>query len=67
MLVILFILLSMQAHFFGYQTEHIKRTHDYEPFLNGFVRALHQEGLLNPLLNLDENGRKVRKSKMNGS
>ncbi|TFK25854.1 ubiquitin C-terminal hydrolase [Coprinopsis marcescibilis] len=41
-------------------TEHINRTFDYEPFFKSFVTSLHSEGLLNGLLNLDENGRKRR-------
>ncbi|KAJ7595069.1 ubiquitin C-terminal hydrolase [Mycena floridula] len=48
-------------------TEHIKRTHDYEPFLAQFVSCLKTEGLLNPLLDLDENGKKIRKSKASRS
>ncbi|KAJ7189859.1 ubiquitin C-terminal hydrolase [Mycena pura] len=41
-------------------TEHIKRTHDYEPFIKEFVACLQQEGLLEPLLSVDddENGAK---------
>ena len=45
---------------FVFQTEHIKRTHDYEPFIKEFVACLQQEGLLEPLLSVDddENGAK---------
>jgi ubiquitin carboxyl-terminal hydrolase L5 len=32
------------------QVEHIKRTHDYEPFIQQFVTCLHNEGLLYALL-----------------
>ncbi|KAF6752730.1 ubiquitin C-terminal hydrolase [Ephemerocybe angulata] len=39
-------------------TDHIKRTFDYEPFLKEFITSLHRDGFLNPLLDLDENGRK---------
>ncbi|KAF5348248.1 hypothetical protein D9756_010529 [Leucocoprinus leucothites] len=45
------------------QTEHLKRTFDYEPFFREFITELHTQGLLNPLLNLDENGRKVKQTK----
>ncbi|KXN89535.1 Ubiquitin carboxyl-terminal hydrolase isozyme L5 [Leucoagaricus sp. SymC.cos] len=45
------------------QVEHLKRTFDYEPFVKGFITELHNHGLLNPLLNLDENGRKIRQMK----
>ncbi|RDB24082.1 Ubiquitin carboxyl-terminal hydrolase isozyme L5 [Hypsizygus marmoreus] len=41
--------------------DHIKRTFDYEPFFRAFVERLHVEGLLNPLLDLDEDGKKIRK------
>ncbi|KDQ58012.1 hypothetical protein JAAARDRAFT_34821 [Jaapia argillacea MUCL 33604] len=43
----------------GARTEHLKRTHDYEPFIREFITRLHAEGLLNPVLGKDENGRKV--------
>ena len=39
--------------------EHAKRTFDYEPFFDEFIKALHAEGLLNPLLGRDENGKKL--------
>ncbi|TFK35832.1 hypothetical protein BDQ12DRAFT_634690 [Crucibulum laeve] len=42
------------------KTEHIKRTWDYEPFFKEFITRLHHEGLLNPLLDRDANGRKKR-------
>ncbi|KAJ3577002.1 hypothetical protein NP233_g50 [Leucocoprinus birnbaumii] len=45
------------------KTDHLKRTFDYEPFLKGFITELHHQGLLNPLLNLDENGKKMRQTK----
>ncbi|TEB18767.1 cysteine proteinase [Coprinellus micaceus] len=41
-------------------TDHIKRTFDYEPFLSRFISHLHSEGLLRPLLDLDENGKKQK-------
>ncbi|CAA7269428.1 unnamed protein product [Cyclocybe aegerita] len=44
----------------GAQTDHIKRTHDYEPFSRAFLTKLHAEGLLNPLLDRDEDGKKRR-------
>lgn len=31
------------------QTEHLKRTHDYEPFFTQFIAALHEEGLYQAL------------------
>ncbi|KAH6902673.1 ubiquitin C-terminal hydrolase [Coprinopsis sp. MPI-PUGE-AT-0042] len=38
--------------------EHINRTFDYEPFFKGFISALHNEGILNELLDLDQSGKK---------
>ncbi len=32
------------------QTEHVKRTFDYEPFIQTFVTKLHEEGVLEPIL-----------------
>jgi len=32
------------------QTDHLKRTHDYEPFLCEFVKCLHAEGLVDVLI-----------------
>ncbi|EPQ53143.1 cysteine proteinase [Gloeophyllum trabeum ATCC 11539] len=40
-------------------TEHVKRTHDYEPFVKEFITCLHEGGLLNPLLGLGEDGKKL--------
>lgn len=51
------------------QTDHEKRTFDYEPFLRQYFTSLHEEGLLNPLLGRDENGKKLpanRKAKGKG-
>ncbi|KAJ7731917.1 cysteine proteinase [Mycena maculata] len=42
-------------------TEHLKRTHDYEPFLNEFVKCLDAEGLLDALLDGDDGARKKGK------
>ncbi|KIK65322.1 hypothetical protein GYMLUDRAFT_82583 [Collybiopsis luxurians FD-317 M1] len=39
-------------------TEHIKRTHDYEPFIVEYVKSLHMEGLLDVFL---DSGKKVTK------
>ncbi|TFY76289.1 hypothetical protein EWM64_g7722 [Hericium alpestre] len=39
--------------------ENIQRTHDFEPFIREYIKHLHQEGLLNPLLGRDENGRHI--------
>ncbi|KAJ7134767.1 hypothetical protein C8R44DRAFT_870362 [Mycena epipterygia] len=47
-------------------TEHIKRTHDYEPFLKEFVVCLQNEGLLEPLLDVNDNGKKGKRVKLNG-
>ncbi|KAF7985472.1 hypothetical protein HWV62_5239 [Athelia sp. TMB] len=41
------------------ETEHAKRTFDYEPFFDEFIKTLHAEGLLNPLLGRDANGKKI--------
>ncbi|KAF7314503.1 Ubiquitin c-terminal hydrolase [Mycena kentingensis (nom. inval.)] len=35
-------------------TEHIRRTHDYEPFITEFIGALHKEGLLDALLSVND-------------
>ncbi|TFY56042.1 hypothetical protein EVG20_g9089 [Dentipellis fragilis] len=37
----------------------IKRTHDFEPFIREYISHLHQEGLLNPLLGRNDNGRSI--------
>ncbi|PPQ70881.1 ubiquitin C-terminal hydrolase [Gymnopilus dilepis] len=44
-------------------TDHIKRTFDYEPFIREFLRSLHKEGLLFPLLDRDADGRKKKAGK----
>ncbi|KAI0050108.1 cysteine proteinase [Auriscalpium vulgare] len=41
------------------QTEHIARTFDYEPFIEEFIAELGKAGLLNALLNRDEDGRPI--------
>ncbi|KAF8227461.1 cysteine proteinase [Tricholoma matsutake] len=41
-------------------TDHLKRTFDYEPFFKEFVSRLQQEGLLNPLLGLDNDGNAIK-------
>lgn len=38
----------------------MKRTFDYEPFFNSLIERLHSEGLLAALLDLDENGKKIK-------
>ncbi|KAF9466703.1 hypothetical protein BDZ94DRAFT_1212162 [Collybia nuda] len=40
--------------------DHVKRTFDYEPFFTSLIERLHSEGLLSALLDLDENGRKIK-------
>ncbi|KAJ7796158.1 ubiquitin C-terminal hydrolase [Mycena olivaceomarginata] len=48
-------------------TEHIKRTHDYEPFLKEFVTCLQSEGLLEPLLDVNDEAKpKAKRIKLNG-
>ncbi|KAK7048507.1 ubiquitin carboxyl-terminal hydrolase isozyme L5 [Favolaschia claudopus] len=47
-------------------TEHVKRTHDYEPFLKEFVTCLQNEGLLEPLLDVDKAEPKAKRVKLNG-
>ncbi|KAJ6585148.1 hypothetical protein B0H19DRAFT_1059424 [Mycena capillaripes] len=48
-------------------TEHIKRTHDYEPFLKEFVVCLQTEGLLEPLLDVNDDAKtKAKRVKLNG-
>ncbi|KAJ7505155.1 cysteine proteinase [Mycena galericulata] len=37
-------------------TEHIKRTHDYEPFIKEFVVCLQNEGLLDAMLDVNDEG-----------
>ncbi|KAF9530076.1 hypothetical protein CPB83DRAFT_789076 [Crepidotus variabilis] len=41
-------------------TDHVKRTHDYEPFIQAYIERLHDEGMLNALLDRDNDGRKKR-------
>ncbi|KAG6872824.1 hypothetical protein C0995_006306 [Termitomyces sp. Mi166 len=41
-------------------TDHMKRTFDYEPFLKAFVERLQVEGLLNPLMGREEDGSKIK-------
>lgn len=50
------------------QTEHVKRTHDYEPFLKEFIVCLQNEGLLEPLLDVngDAKANKAKRVKVNG-
>jgi len=40
-------------------TDHVKRTHDYEPFIREFFISLHNEGHLNPMLGRDKDGKKL--------
>ncbi|KAF8583304.1 cysteine proteinase [Ramaria rubella] len=47
---------GMQTH-----TEHQKRTFDYAPFIRQYLTCLKEEGLLNPLLELDKDGKKISK------
>jgi ubiquitin carboxyl-terminal hydrolase L5 len=52
------------------QVDHVKRTHDYEPFLREYLLSLNKEGHLNPMLGRDEDGKKLptkRKAKGNTS
>jgi ubiquitin carboxyl-terminal hydrolase L5 len=42
------------------QTDHTKRTFDYEPFIREYIQSLQQAGLLNPLLDRDSDGKKKR-------
>ncbi|KAJ7473495.1 cysteine proteinase, partial [Mycena latifolia] len=42
-------------------TEDIKRTHDYEPFLAEFVKCMEKEGLLEAILDGDGDGKKKGK------
>jgi len=44
-------------------TEHIKRTHDYEPFITGFITCLQEARLLNTLLGLGDDGKKIPANK----
>ncbi|KAF9472727.1 cysteine proteinase [Pholiota conissans] len=41
-------------------TDHVKRTFDYEPFIREYLRSLQEAGLLNPLLDRDSDGKKRR-------
>ncbi|KAJ7644005.1 ubiquitin C-terminal hydrolase [Roridomyces roridus] len=48
-------------------TEHIKRTHDYEPFIKEFVTCLQSEGLLEAILDVnDDSGKSKKRVKLNG-
>jgi len=39
-----------------HQTEQIKRTHDYTPFIQQYVTHFHHAGILHDILEIDENG-----------
>ena len=41
------------------QTDHTKRTYDYEPFFREYFTTLYNEGKLDALLERNENGRKT--------
>jgi len=41
-------------------TDHVKRTFDYDPFIREYIQRLHNEGLLNALLDRDNDGKKKR-------
>ncbi|KAG6841640.1 hypothetical protein C0991_008625 [Blastosporella zonata] len=41
-------------------TDHAKRTFDYEPFLKAFLERLQVEGLLNPLMGREDDGSKSK-------
>lgn len=43
--------------------DHLKRTFDYEPFFKEFAGRLQQEGLLIPLLGLDDDDGKVSRTR----
>jgi len=43
-------------------TDHVKRSFDYEPFLKAYIQQLHEEGLLNALLDRDDDGKKRRRA-----
>lgn len=45
------------------QTDRVKRTFDYEPLIKEYIRYLHHEGLLDPLLDQDNDGNKRKGSK----
>ncbi|KAJ7781782.1 cysteine proteinase [Mycena maculata] len=52
-------------------TEHIKRTHDYEPFIKEFVTCLQNEGLLEALIDVNDDSKSKSSSskrvKLNGN
>jgi len=43
-----------------HQTEQIKRTHDYTPFIQQYVTNLYHAGILHDLLEIDENGQPLK-------
>lgn len=45
------------------QTDHVKRTFDYEPFVKEYTRSLQREGILDALLGQDSDGNKSKGSK----
>lgn len=61
---------SISHIFLPLQTEHIKRTHDYEPFVKEFVTCLQSEGLLEALLDVNGQGKSkasnAKRVKLNG-
>ncbi|KAK7045940.1 hypothetical protein VNI00_006935 [Paramarasmius palmivorus] len=47
-------------------TDHVKRTHDYEPFLTEFITCLHGQGLVDALIDKPRNKGAKTKAKTNG-
>lgn len=45
----------------GNQSEHLKRTHDYDPFIREYLTKLNSYGVLRDILEVDASGRPVRK------
>ncbi|KAG7095648.1 hypothetical protein E1B28_006370 [Marasmius oreades] len=48
------------------QIDHVKRTHDYEPFLCEFVKCLHEEGLVDALIDAPSSKSKQAAEKKRG-
>ncbi|KAF5393718.1 hypothetical protein D9757_000075 [Collybiopsis confluens] len=46
-------------------TDHIKRTHDYEPFIREYISTLHAEGLLDSFLEIEKMEKRTAKKAKN--
>lgn len=60
-------LLSMPTICVCHQTDHIQRTFDYEPFIKEFITCMHNEGILEAVLEDDLNRQAEKEPKGKGT